>query len=99
MLPLFVELENPVRNVEGDADDGRQCHAARNLAGGMAAHPVGNHHQVIHFFSALRRVALRETRNHRLQRASEARHEEMVLVVRPHVPGVGQCRDVNLDER
>ena len=68
---FFVQTKNPVRDVERNADERRDGHAARNFACGASAHAVGDHHHVVDFLGALRHVAGGKARDQRLQRAAE----------------------------
>ena len=96
---LFIDLENPVGHVEGQADQRRDCHPARDLARGMAAHAVGHDHHVVDFLGEFRNIFRREARDERLKRAAQPRDEEVVLVVLAAVTRVRQRTDIDPDER
>ncbi len=85
---VFVHLEDPVGQVEDEADERADGEPARDLAGGVAAHAVGDDHHVIDFIRALGHVARRQAAEHRLEGARESGDEELVFVV-----GAGCGRD------
>ena len=92
-----VHPEDPVRNLQGQADERADGQPARDLTGGVAAHPIGNHHHVVDFVRSLGHVAGGETRLHRLQRARRSGDEKVILVVRPHVARMRQAADIDSD--
>ena len=90
-----VHPEDPVRYLQSQAHQSADGQPARDLAGGVAAHPVGDDHHIVDFVRPLGHVAGRETRRHRLQRARRLGDEEVILVVLPHVAGMRQGADID----
>ena len=96
---LGVEPQHPVRDLQREADERADREPARQLSGGVTAHPVRDDHQVIDLFDPFGHVAARQAREHRLERARHLRHEELVLVVLAKVPCVRQGAHIDADQR
>jgi polyphosphate kinase len=81
---LIVEPHDPVGHVKNDVHEGRDCHAARDLAGGVASHSVGHDHQIPGFAKFGRDVPRRDIRQERRGAPSSGSDEVMVFVVISH---------------
>jgi hypothetical protein len=96
---VLIYPEDPVRDVQGQIDKGADGQPACNLAGGMAAHPIGDDHHVVDFVRTLGHVAGREARQHCLQRARRPGDQEVILVVGSHVAHMRQGADIDVQRR
>ena len=73
--------------------------AAGELARGVAAHAVGDDHDVIDFLRPFGHVAGRQAAEQRLVHPRYLRDEELILVVVPQEPCMRERADVDLHER
>ena len=92
-------LQDPVRDVQREADERADREPARHFAAGVTAHPVGDDQHVVDLFDPFGHLAGREARERRLERARHLRHEELVLVVLAKVPCVRQGAHIDADQR
>jgi hypothetical protein len=76
----LVEPENPIGSGKNQFDESGNRHAARLLAASMAAHAVGDDHNVADFLRARSNLFGGQTCHHRLEVAPKTHDVEMIFV-------------------
>ena len=83
--------------MQDQVNEGGDGQSARYFTGLVAAHAVGHEHAVANFCESLGNKPRRKIGHDGFQRSLDARDQEMILVVLPHLALVGQRGEVHLD--